>query len=50
MEWLLDRNKACMREIWLFEAARALETTTNMAKAQRGLDGFPKKKFVLEVC
>ena len=48
MEWLVVRNKAQMREIWLFEAARALGSAT-AAKAPRGLGGLPKEKCILEV-
>ena len=34
MEWLFDRNRAWIKEIWPFEAEKALETTAT-AKAPR---------------
>ena len=42
MGWLLDRKKAWMREIWLFEVSRALGTAVT-AKAPRELRLFQKK-------
>ena len=42
MKWSFDINRTFVKEIWLFEVARALGTAA-MAKAWRGLDSFPKK-------
>ena len=48
MEWLLDKTKARTREIWPFEAARALGTMV-AAKASRGSSGLPKQNCVSKV-
>ena len=48
LKWSLDEKKAWTKEIWPFEAARALGTAT-AAKAPRGPGGLPKQKCVLEV-
>ena len=43
-EWLLDRTKARIREIWPFEAARKLRTVA-LANAWKGFNGLPKKSM-----
>ena len=48
MDWLLDKNKAWIREIWPFELARALGIVV-AAKPPTGLGGLPKQKCILEV-
>ena len=48
MDWLLDRNKAWMKEIRPFEAIGALEIAAT-TKTPRGLGGLPKENYVLEV-
>ena len=45
MEWLLHRNKAWTKEIWLFEIVEALGSAAS-AKTWRGLGGLRKKSMI----